>query len=223
LNRPRGARNPWAHESTPKEPDMIRYLSTLALSLAAAFLAPDANAEKVLIYREGQQVQPQDVAAVLGRSIKLLDDEAAPAKTTSKPTPSAALVKTSAHSSAPARSARSESPAEVAALSLPVHFAFGSAEILPEARAQLDALAEGIKLLPPQRTVTVEGHTDAVGSDAYNLELSRARSHAVRDYLVQRHGIDAARLKTVGYGKERPLEGADPYAALNRRVQFRGS
>jgi outer membrane protein OmpA-like peptidoglycan-associated protein len=45
----------------------------------------------------------------------------------------------------------------------------------------------------------------------------------VRDYLVQHHGIDAARLKTVGYGKDRPIEGSDPHAALNRRVQFRGS
>jgi outer membrane protein OmpA-like peptidoglycan-associated protein len=62
-----------------------------------------------------------------------------------------------------------------------------------------------------------------VGSDEYNLELSRARAHAVRDYLVQRHGIDPARLKTVGYGKQRPIEDSDPYAALNRRVQFRGS
>jgi flagellar motor protein MotB len=45
----------------------------------------------------------------------------------------------------------------------------------------------------------------------------------VRDYLVQRHGIDAARLKTVGYGEDRPIEGSDPHAAVNRRVQFRGA
>jgi flagellar motor protein MotB len=45
----------------------------------------------------------------------------------------------------------------------------------------------------------------------------------VRDYLVQRHGIDPARLKTIGYGEERPIEGSSPYAAINRRVQFRGS
>jgi len=44
----------------------------------------------------------------------------------------------------------------------------------------------------------------------------------VRDYLVQHHGIEAARLKTVGYGEGRPVEDADPYAAVNRRVQFHG-
>ena len=201
---------------------MTRYLSTLALAIAAALLTPHAKAEKVVVYREGQLVNPQDVAAVLGktRSIRLLDEEP---EATTPLTPVAAVspAKTSARSSASAPPDHSKSGA--AALSLPVRFAFDSAEILPAARTQLDALAEGIKLLAPERIVTVEGHTDAVGADAYNLELSRARAQAVRLYLVQRHGIDAARLKTVAYGEGRPIEGTDPNAAVNRRVQFRGS
>ena len=204
---------------------MIRYLATLALAIAAALLTTQVKAEKIVIYREGQLVNPQDVAAVLGktRSIRLLDD--APAAAPAKPTLVAAVspAKTSARPSAPARMAPDDSTADASALSLPVRFAFDSADILPAARAQLDALAEGIKLLAPESIVTIEGHTDAVGSDAYNLELSRVRAHAVRDYLVQRHGIDAARLKTVAYGKSRPIEGSDPNAAVNRRVQFRGS
>ncbi len=177
---------------------MTRYFATLAIAIAAALLTPYAKAEKIIVYREGQIVSPQEVAAVLGktRSISLLDDGR----------PSAAKLS-----------------ADADALSLPVRFAFGSADILPAARTQLDALAEGIKLLGPQSVVTVEGHTDAIGSDAYNLELSRVRAHAVRDYLVQRHGIAAARLKTLAYGKGRPIEGTDPNAAINRRVQFRGS
>jgi outer membrane protein OmpA-like peptidoglycan-associated protein len=132
-------------------------------------------------------------------------------------------MKASAGSSSPAATTRAGSHADATALSLPVRFAFDSAEILPAARTQLDALAQGIKLLPPGSIVTVEGHTDAVGSDAYNLELSEARARAVRDFLVQRHGIAPARLKTVGFGKKRPIEGTDPYAAVNRRVQFHGS
>jgi outer membrane protein OmpA-like peptidoglycan-associated protein len=203
---------------------MTRYLTTLAIAIAAALLTPYAKAEKVVVYREGQLVNPQDVAAVLGktRSITLLDD--AP-ESTPKLTKVAALtpVKTSARRASSVPIAPDDSKADASALSLPVRFAFDSAEILPAARSQLDALAEGIKLLAPQKTVTVEGHTDAIGSDAYNLELSRLRARAVRDYLVQRHGIDAARLKTVAYGKRRPIEGSDPHAALNRRVQFRGS
>jgi len=179
---------------------MIRYFATLAIAIAAALFTPGVKAEKVVVYREGQIVNPQDVAAVLGktRSISLLDD-------------------------APAGRAKPSTDSHADALSLPVRFAFNSANIVPSARAQLDALAEGIKLLAPQRIVTIEGHTDAKGSDAYNLELSRVRAHAVRDYLVQRHGIAAARLKTVAYGESRPINGSDPNAGVNRRVQFRGA
>jgi len=203
---------------------MTRYFSTLALALAAALITPQVKAEKVIVYREGQLVNPLDVAAVLGktRSIRLLDDApAAPTKFIAAA--AVALAKTSARTSASAPIARDDSNADASALSLPVRFAFDSADILPAARAQLDALAEGIKLLAPKSIVTVEGHTDAVGSDAYNLELSRGRARAVRDYLVQRHGIDAARLKTVGHGEGRPIADSDPYAAVNRRVQFHGS
>ena len=180
---------------------MIRYFLTVALAIAAALVHLQAKAEKVVVYREGQLVNPQEVADVLGktRSIRLLDDK-----------PSAAA-------------ARADTASEASALALPVRFAFGSADILPAARIQLDALAQGIKLLPAQRIVTVEGHTDAVGDDGYNLQLSRARAQAVRDYLVQQHGIESARLRTVGHGEGRPLEGSDPGAAVNRRVQFRGS
>jgi outer membrane protein OmpA-like peptidoglycan-associated protein len=203
---------------------MTRYLTTLALAIAAALLTPQVRAEKVVVYREGQLVNPQDVAAVLGktRSIRLLDDvPAAPAVLTT--VSAVSQPKRAVSSSASAHNADDDSSADASALSLPVRFAFDSADILPAARTQLDALAEGIKLLPRESTVTVEGHTDAVGSDAYNLELSRVRARAVRDYLVQRHGIDAARLKTAAYGEARPIEAFDPNAALNRRVQFRGS
>ena len=210
---------------------MIRYLSTLALALAAAaavMFAPVARAEKVMVYHEGQLVIPEDVADVLGntRSIRLLDDtpaapEKAPAKATTVAT--ASRVNVSARPSDKARVARADSNTAASALSLPVQFAFDSSEILPAARTQLDALAKGIKLLAPGKIVTVEGHTDATGSPAYNLELSRNRARAVRDYLVREHGIDAARLKTVGYGPSQPIEDTDPYAAINRRVQFRGS
>lgn len=210
---------------------MNRYLTTLAIAIASALLIPHAKAEKVVVYREGQLVNPQDVAAVLGktRSIRLLDDEpAAPAKLT--PVVAVTPAKTSAKTltktalkTSPASKAPDDSELDAAALSLPVRFAFDSADILPAARIQLDAVAEGIKLLAPKSTVTIEGHTDGVGSDAYNLDLSRVRANAVRDYLVKRHGIDAARLKTVAYGKTRPIEGSDPNAAVNRRVQFRGS
>jgi outer membrane protein OmpA-like peptidoglycan-associated protein len=173
---------------------MISKLSLFCLAIAA--FTSSAFAQTVVHYRDGQAVNPQEVAQILNtrktRSLRLLDP------------------------SQPAEAANAK------ALSLPVHFAFDSATIAPEGRAQLDALAAGIKLLPPTQSVVVEGHTDAVGTDSYNLTLSQRRAAAVKSYLVSAHGISAARLKDVGYGLHRPIEGADPVSAENRRVQFHG-
>ena len=108
------------------------------------------------------------------------------------------------------------------AVALPVQFEFDSAEILPQARAQLDAVAQGIKMLPEAHRVWIEGHTDARGGDEYNLQLSRKRAEAVKQYLVSAHGLTAQRLYTVGFGEGRPLNG-DATASENRRVQFRGA
>src|SRR5215208_4831239 len=107
---------------------MTRYLSTLAIAIAAALLTPYAKAEKVLVYREGQLVNPQDVAAVLGktRSIRLLDDApAAPATSMAAVSP----AKIPASSSASAVMPPDDSKAGASALSLPVCFAFDSAHI----------------------------------------------------------------------------------------------
>ncbi|HXB14781.1 MAG TPA: OmpA family protein, partial [Solirubrobacteraceae bacterium] len=90
------------------------------------------------------------------------------------------------------------------------------------ARRQLDAIAEGIRRLPASRLVTIEGHTDAIGTDDYNLALSLRRATAVKNYLVRAQGIDPVRLREAGFGRRRPLSGTRPEAAENRRVQFRG-
>jgi outer membrane protein OmpA-like peptidoglycan-associated protein len=112
--------------------------------------------------------------------------------------------------------------AATAALSLPVQFNFDSAEILPSARPQLDALAEGIRRLAEDKRVVIEGHTDAAGSDTYNEQLSLRRAQSVKRYLVAVHHIDPMRLQALGLGEYSPLPGLDPLAAKNRRVQFRG-
>jgi outer membrane protein OmpA-like peptidoglycan-associated protein len=73
----------------------------------------------------------------------------------------------------------------------------------------------------PQTTTTVEGHTDAIGSDAYNQGLSERRANAVRDVLVEQHGIDVNRVSAVGYGESRPVADNDSESgrAINRRVE----
>lgn len=197
----------------PDHPDRVfarRALKT-AMFAVAALAATAAMAQTTLHYREGQRVDPQDVRQILStdapprgrtRSIRLLGDE-----------PAAAAV---------ARVGAAVDEAPASALSLPVHFEFDSAAILPEARGQLDALAEGIRLLPPERRVVIEGHTDASGDDAYNRQLSLRRAAAVKHYLVRQHGIDPRRLRDTGLGERQPIDGLDPLAAENRRVQFRG-
>jgi OmpA-OmpF porin, OOP family len=166
-----------------------------------------AMAQEVRQYRPGDAIDPREVAAILGhtpdaapamkmRSIRLLGD-------------------------APATAAAAPAPA--AAVSLPVQFAFDSSDILPAARTQLDALAEGIRLLPEGKVVVIEGHTDAVGAAEYNDQLSVRRADAVKRYLVAAQKLDPGRLRTVGRGQHEPQAGTDPKAAENRRVQFRGS
>ncbi len=166
-----------------------------ALTLATALLAAPAWADEVAYYREGQELNPVDVATILSGKAPQRAESAAPVAPTAAP---------------------------AQALSLQVRFGFGSAEIADVARPQLDALAAGIRMLPAERAVLVEGHTDVIGSDAYNRELSHRRAEAVKRYLSAAHGIDPDRLLTAGFGKSRMIAGLDPTAAENRRVQFRG-
>jgi len=74
----------------------------------------------------------------------------------------------------------------------------------------------------PNVTIQVEGHTDAKGSDAANLRLSQLRSESVKNYLVNKKGIAASRIKTVGYGESRPIaSNATEFGRqLNRRTEI---
>jgi outer membrane protein OmpA-like peptidoglycan-associated protein len=176
-----------------------------ALSGLLALASLGAAAQTTLHYREGQRVEPQDVKRILentdaaasrSRSIRVLGESPATSVAAAQSQPSA--------------------------LSLPVHFDFDSSNLSPAGREQLDALAQGIKLLPAERKVVIEGHTDARGPDDYNQQLSLRRAAAVKQYLVDEHGIDPARLHDTGFGKRQPITEADPFSAANRRVQFRG-
>ena len=85
--------------------------------------------------------------------------------------------------------------------------------------ADVDALA-GVMQQYPDLNVTIEGHTDNVGKDAYNKKLSQRRADAVKAYLVKK-GIDANRLTAIGYGEEKPIADNATKAgkAENRRVE----
>jgi outer membrane protein OmpA-like peptidoglycan-associated protein len=101
-----------------------------------------------------------------------------------------------------------------------VLFRSGSFELLPAARERL-AKVSGIVLAYPSLHLAVEGHTDSVGSDEYNQNLSEHRAEAVRDYFVQQ-GIPAAAVEAHGFGKTEPIATNDTSEgrAQNRRVEL---
>jgi len=104
-----------------------------------------------------------------------------------------------------------------------VTFAFDSDRLSPEATPILDQAVAALKEAGDVQ-VSIEGHTDSIGSKEYNLGLSRRRAESVRKYL-ESQGIDAGRLRTVGFGLEQPVatnETADG-RAQNRRVELRVS
>jgi OOP family OmpA-OmpF porin len=100
-----------------------------------------------------------------------------------------------------------------------IYFDFNSDDIREESEPTLHDIAD-IMRRHPEWTLSVAGHTDAVGSDASNLDLSQRRAASVKKALVSRFGANAARLTTTGYGKSRPVDTNDTEAgrARNRRV-----
>ncbi len=102
-----------------------------------------------------------------------------------------------------------------------VFFDYDRDELRNESRPELNRAAEFLRS-HPQLHAEIAGHTDSVGSPAYNRGLSRNRAEAVRRFLVTQ-GIDAARLSAGGYGEEQPVDdnGTDDGRARNRRVEMR--
>ncbi|KUG24771.1 outer membrane protein [hydrocarbon metagenome] len=101
-----------------------------------------------------------------------------------------------------------------------VFFAFNKWDLLPESYPELNKVVEFLKENP---TVEIElaGHTDNIGADAYNMELSDKRANSVRTYIVAQ-GISESRLRAKGYGKTKPIapNEYDWGREKNRRVEF---
>jgi OOP family OmpA-OmpF porin len=99
-------------------------------------------------------------------------------------------------------------------------FEFDKADLRPEDKELLSRIA-GILMTSHDYTISVNGHTDDVGTDAYNQKLSERRAQAVRDYLVKA-GLAAEILSVEGHGKSRPIVAGNTEAARakNRRVEL---
>jgi outer membrane protein OmpA-like peptidoglycan-associated protein len=107
------------------------------------------------------------------------------------------------------------------AIDLQIAFALNSSALLPEAQAQLRALAGALSSASlAGQHFELAGHTDATGNAEANRRLSLARAGAVRDYLAGA-GVAMEQLSVAGHGADRPLPGIDPRAAANRRVEVR--
>ena len=96
-----------------------------------------------------------------------------------------------------------------------VYFEFDSSELDESARAKLEENAQWLKA-DPKRTLTIEGHTDEVGTPEYNLGLGERRAQTSRDYLL-RLGIEPNRVSIITYGEEKPAGSED---SENRRSVF---
>lgn len=100
-------------------------------------------------------------------------------------------------------------------------FDFNKADIKPRYFKALNDVIAVLKANPGMK-VEIQGHTDNIGSAAYNMKLSQRRAQAVADYLIS-HGIAASRVTVKGYGFSRPVASNDTPEgrALNRRVQIK--
>jgi peptidoglycan-associated lipoprotein len=100
-----------------------------------------------------------------------------------------------------------------------VYFSSDSSDLGPEARQSLSLQANWLQRYP-SHAVTIEGHADERGTREYNIALGARRAEAVKRFLASR-GVDAGRMRTVSYGKERPIAVCNDIScwSQNRRAQ----
>lgn len=120
-------------------------------------------------------------------------------------------------------------PVEVTTFSLDgdVTFGFDSAALTSNGKSEINKIAEQLRQQDTLETITVAGHTDRLGSVAYNNDLSQRRAETVREALIS-NGIDAQLINAVGYGESMPLVQCDNKGrtalisclAPNRRVEI---
>lgn len=143
----------------------------------------------------------------------------APAKVTAAP-PSSSGKKPSYYTATSTSRKVYQAPQPTGQMTMQVHFLLGSAELTPDARAELAKYVQALQ--SPQLSAmkfVIEGHTDSTGSYTTNMDLSQRRAQSVVDFLTA-NGVPADRLQAKGYGPDRPLQGYLRTSALNRRVEL---
>ncbi|MGE0644493.1 MAG: OmpA family protein [Nitrospira sp.] len=115
---------------------------------------------------------------------------------------------------------REESRGVVVTLPGNIYFNFNKADVKPAMQLQLTKIAQALTAVPDQ-TLLIEGHTDSIGSNEYNLSLSESRAQSVQKILLD-GGIAAERMEIKGYGESKPIADNDTPSgqAQNRRVEI---
>jgi outer membrane protein OmpA-like peptidoglycan-associated protein len=105
-------------------------------------------------------------------------------------------------------------------IDLEINFDYNSAQISARSLESVEALGRALSNAELRgSTFVVAGHTDAAGGEGYNQDLSERRADAIKRYLIEKYGINGTDLVTVGYGKSKLKDPAQPMAEANRRVQ----
>ena len=183
-------------------------LAASALLLAASFgAAPSWSQAEPGVCRTVVDGDGEPVLDAAGRRVQTVASE---------PCPQPQVV-----AAAPAKGPASLAPAAgpIFTIAGDVAFDFDSARIRPEFHPTLDEIAAALRQTPEQR-VALTGHTDAIGPEPYNEDLSLRRARAAAEYL-QRAGVPPARLAVSGAGENQPIAPNDTEAgrAQNRRVE----
>jgi len=105
-------------------------------------------------------------------------------------------------------------------IDLEIRFDYNSADISRNAMPAVQELGKALSNASLKgSTFVVAGHTDAVGGEAYNQDLSERRADTIKKYLTEKFGLNGSDLVTVGYGKTQPKDPNAPMDPVNRRVQ----
>jgi outer membrane protein OmpA-like peptidoglycan-associated protein len=105
-------------------------------------------------------------------------------------------------------------------IDLDIQFDYNSADIRASSMPAVQELGKALSNASLKgSTFVVAGHTDAIGGEAYNQDLSERRADTIKRYLADKYGINGTDLVTVGYGKSKPKDPNAPMDPVNRRVQ----
>ena len=105
-------------------------------------------------------------------------------------------------------------------IDLNIQFDYNSADISKTSMSSVQELGKALSNPSLRGTaIVVAGHTDAIGGDAYNQDLSERRADTIKRYLTEKFGLNGSDLVTVGYGKTKPVDPNAPMDPINRRVQ----